>query len=75
MENDKKGMRSIWYFVGLLMSVIGLIEMAAGISDLVFPSAEHVRLANLHANIWWGIIILITGLVYIVKNSNNYVKM
>jgi len=75
MENDKKGMRSIWYFVGLLMSIIGLIEMAAGISDLVFPSAEHVRLANLHANIWWGIIILITGLVYIVKNRNNYVKM
>jgi len=44
MENDKKGMRSIWFFVGLLLSIIGLIEIAAGISDLIFPSADHVRL-------------------------------
>jgi len=75
MENNKKGMRSIWYFVGLILSAIGLIEMSAGIYDLYFPSAEHVRLANLHANIWWGIIILITGLVYVVKNRSNYVQM
>ena len=75
MDSDKKGMRSIWYFVGLLLSSIGLIEMAAGISDLYVPSAEHIRLANLHANIWWGILIFSTGLVYVVKNRNNYVKM
>ncbi len=75
MENDKKGMRSIWYFVGLLLSVIGLIEIAAGISDLVIPSAGLARLANLHANLWWGIIILIAGVVYILKNRNSYVKM
>jgi len=75
MENDKKGMRSIWYFVGLLLSTIGLIEMAAGISDLCFRSAEHIRLAYLHANLFWGILIFITGLIYVVKNRNNYVKM
>jgi hypothetical protein len=75
MENDSRGMRSIWYFVGLLLSAIGVIEMAAGISNLYFPSAEHTRLENLHANIWWGIMILIVGVVYIVKNRNKYVKM
>ncbi|MGO9482794.1 MAG: hypothetical protein ACLP05_13575, partial [Candidatus Kryptoniota bacterium] len=62
MEPDKKGMRSIWYFVGLIMSAIGLIEVLAGIYDLYFPSAQDIRLANLHANIWWGVMILIAGL-------------
>ena len=75
MENDKKGMRSIWFFVGLLLSIIGLIELAAGISDLFNPSGEAIRLANLHANIFWGILILITGLIYVVKNRNSYVKV
>jgi len=75
MENDKKGMRSIWFFVGLLLSIIGLIEIAAGISDLIFPSADHVRLSNLHANLWWGIVIFIAGIIYIVKNRNSYVRM
>ncbi len=75
MEPDKKGMRSIWYFVGLIMSAIGLIEVLAGIYDLYFPSAQDIRLANLHANIWWGVMILIAGLVYITKNKNKYVKM
>ncbi len=75
MEPDKKGMRSIWYFVGLIMSAIGLIEISAGIYDLYFPSAKDIKLANLHANIWWGVMILITGLVYISKNKNKYVKM
>ena len=75
MENDGKGMRSIWYFVGLLLSVIGLIEIAAGISDLCFPSAGDIRLSHLHANLWWGFIIVVIGLVYVVKNRNNYVRM
>ncbi|MGA7160750.1 MAG: hypothetical protein WBZ48_07090 [Bacteroidota bacterium] len=74
MENDKKGMRSIWYFVGLILSAIGVIEIAAGISDLCFPSSQHVRLSQLHANLWWGIAILITGLIYVVKNRDNYVE-
>lgn len=75
MEPDKKGMRSIWYFVGLILSAIGLIEVLAGIYDLYSPPAEEVTLARLHANIWWGLIIVITGLVYFVMNRNKHVKM
>ena len=75
MEPDKKGMRSIWYFVGLILSAIGLIEVLAGIYDLYSPPTEEVTLAHLHANIWWGLIIVITGLVYFVMNRNKHVKM
>ncbi len=73
MDGEKKGMRSIWYFVGLIMFAIGLVELAAGIYDLFYPSAKDIKLVNLHANIWWGIIILITGLIYIVKNKNKFI--
>jgi hypothetical protein len=75
MEASKKGIRSIWYFVGLIMTIIGLIEISAGIYDLYFPTANDIKLANLHANIWWGIMILIAGLVYIVKNKNKYINI
>jgi hypothetical protein len=73
MEGEKKGMRSIWYFVGLIMFAIGLVELAAGIYDFIFPPKETVRLANLHANIWWGILIIVAGIIYILKNRNKYV--
>ena len=73
MENGKKEMRSIWYFVGVIMFAIGVVELAAGIYDYFYPSGNGVKPENLHANIWWGILIVITGLIYIVKNKNKYI--
>ena len=75
MDAGKKRMRSIWFFVGIIMSAIGFIELIAGIYDLIIPSKENIKLAYLHTNIWWGILILITGLIYIVKNKNKYIKV
>lgn len=72
--NTEKGMRSIWYFVGLIMLVIGIIVFAAGIYDLMNPNDHNIRLTSLHANIWWGALITITGIIYILKNKNKYVS-
>ena len=74
MESENKGMRSIWYFVGLIMFAIGLVELAAGIYDLFYPSVKDIKLENLHANIWWGILIMFTGLIYILKNKNKFIN-
>lgn len=65
-------MRSIWFLVGLIMFVICLIELAAGINDLFIPSKENVQLAYLHSNVWWGILIIVMGAIYTVKNRNKY---
>jgi hypothetical protein len=73
--SEQKGMRSIWFLVGLIMFAIGSIVIVAGIFDLFYPSDQNIRLANLHANIWWGAIIALTGIVYIVKNKNKYVGL
>ncbi len=73
METQPR-MRNIWFFVGVILSVIGLLVLCAGVYDLFSPPAAEVRLADLHANIWWGIVILLGGVIYVVKNRNGFVE-
>jgi high-affinity Fe2+/Pb2+ permease len=73
MGEEKNKMRSIWFFVGLVMSAMGLITLLAGIYSYDALENQDIRLSDLHANIWWGVLILIIGLVYIIINRNKYV--
>ncbi|MGA7720227.1 MAG: hypothetical protein WCA84_03540 [Ignavibacteriaceae bacterium] len=73
--NKKQGMRSIWFLVGLIMFVIGIIVFSAGIYNLFNPTTRDLKLTGLHTNIWWGAVIIITGVVYIVTNRNKFVDM
>ena len=70
----EKGMRSIWFFVGLIMLITGVLVFLAGIYELINPTVQDVRLIGLHTNIWWGILIAIAGAIYTVKNKNKFVK-
>jgi len=72
MENEK-GMRSIWFFVGLIMLAIGILVFLAGIYELINPTVQNIKLVDLHTNIWWGVLIAITGLIYTIKNKDKYV--
>ena len=71
--STEQGMRSIWYFVGLIMMIIGIIVFLAGIYELINPEVQKIKLAELHTNIWWGMLIAITGFIFFVKNKNKYV--
>ena len=73
METEK-GMRSIWFFVGLIMLIIGILVLLAGIYEWINPTVHNVRLTRLHTNIWWGILIAVVGAIYTIKNKNKYVK-
>jgi hypothetical protein len=53
---------SIWFFVGILLTFYGLIISAAGIYGLFNPPA--VKLAEYHADLWWGLILLAIGGFY-----------
>ena len=57
---------SIWFFVGVMLSVYGVLIVAAGIHEWIWPPEVPVKLAYLHANIWWGGILLILGLFYLL---------
>ena len=62
MKQD--GHISIWFFVGLLLDVYGVLITGAGIYGLWHPPDHEVVLWNLHAGVWWGALILCLGIVY-----------
>ena len=60
---------SIWFFTGLCLGVNGALILATGIYELVQPPANPVVLSNLHANVWWGAVLLILGVFFAVRFS------
>ncbi|HXA56631.1 MAG TPA: hypothetical protein VNU84_04280 [Candidatus Acidoferrum sp.] len=56
---------SIWYFIGLLVGLYGVLILGAGIHDLVSPPATTLALANLHAGIWWGAVLIVFSAICI----------
>lgn len=61
-------MVSIWFFIGISFVVNGALILGAGIHQLIDPPANPgVVLFDLHANLWWGALLLIYGLFYSVR--------
>ena len=61
----RPGMISIWFFVGALLLIYGILILGAGLYGLAHPPA--VVLAGLHAEIWWGILLILLGSIYSVR--------
>jgi hypothetical protein len=61
-----KGMLSIWFFVGCLLTTYGLLILIAGVKDLARPETGGFQLPHLHLQLWWGAGLLILGCVYLV---------
>lgn len=58
----------IWFFIGLLLTVYGVMIFGYGIYEAVtgnFPPG--VQLTQLHTPLWWGGVLLLLGLVYVIK--------
>jgi len=62
MPQEKKTF-SIWYFIGLLILVYGILILGAGLGELSSPSP--VVMTELHVSIWWGALLIVIGLVYV----------
>ena len=61
-------MISIWFFIGLSLAGNGALILGAGIYQLVNPPLQPgVVLFQLHANVWWGAVLLVFGLMYCWK--------
>lgn len=67
MSEEKKHFISIWFFIGSLLSVYGVLILGAGLWELVHPPAQRIVLGHLHAAIWWGGLLIALGTVYVVK--------
>ncbi len=55
-------MLSIWFFVGVLLLIYGVLILGSGLYGLSHPPA--VVLSELHADIWWGILLIVMGAFY-----------
>lgn len=64
---DNKREIPIWFFIGSLLSVYGVLILGTGIYHLFFPPQKPLALANLHADIWWPLLLLVIGLIYTIK--------
>lgn len=63
------GSLSIWFFTGICLAVNGALIFATGIYELMAPPAEKVVLYGLHANVWWGGVLLLLGLFFSLRFS------
>ncbi len=60
---------SIWFFVGVSLLVNGALTLGAGLWEVVYPPANPVVLFRLHANVWWGAVLLMLGVFYSLRFS------
>ena len=67
-------MKSIWYFVGLLLTTMGTIITISALYALIRPPADHKVLSGLHPDLWWGMFMLAFGLVFALLNRRKIVR-
>jgi hypothetical protein len=66
-EHDKQ--IPIWFFIGVVLAVYGVIILAAGIYSWVNPPPPEkmVKLWHYHSDVWWSIFLIAVGVFYTVK--------
>jgi hypothetical protein len=65
---EARNVVSIWFFIGISLAVNGALILGAGIYQLINPPLHPgIVLFNLHANLWWGALLLVIGGLYCIK--------
>lgn len=54
---------SVWFFIGLLLLVYGVLILGYGLYGMGSPTPGIV-LGELHVDIWWGALLLVIGAIY-----------
>jgi len=60
--SEKHHIIQVWFFVGFLLLVYGILILANGISEWAHP--PDTVLANLHAPVWWGGLLVALGSLF-----------
>ena len=71
----RQQMISIWFFIGILLGIYGVLILGSGIQELLHPSEYPVQLAYLHSGIWWGALLILLGLIYILRFAPSRTRM
>ena len=62
--SEKHHITPVWFFVGLLLLIYGALILYSGLAEWSNPPATV--LANLHAPVWWGGLMVVLGAAYVV---------
>ena len=63
-------MLNIWFFVGFLLALYGIIITLAGVFYIFKPHTE-VQFYELNPSLWWGLIMLISGGIFLFISRRN----
>jgi len=53
----------VWFFVGIILLIYGVIILGTGIYE--FSTPPPTVLASTHPALWWGALLAIIGAVYV----------
>jgi hypothetical protein len=62
---EKHEIIPVWFFVGVLFLVYGVLIFISGLFEWSHP--PDTVLSNLHAPVWWGGLMIVLGIVYCGK--------
>jgi len=57
----EQGGISIWFFIGALLLVYGILILASGIAEILSNTPLQIVHADLHAAVWWGALLIAIG--------------
>jgi len=60
--SEKHHIIPVWFFVGVLLLVYGVLIFISGLAEWSHPPSTV--LAELHAPVWWGGLLIVLGGVY-----------
>ena len=68
---EKHHIIPVWFFVGLLLLMYGVLIFISGIAEWTNP--PDTVLSELHAPVWWGALLIVLGGVYclLFRPKNN----
>ena len=62
-EPAGRKMLPVWFFVGIILLIYGVMILITGIAE--YASPPPTILANLHPALWWGALLTVLGAVYV----------
>jgi hypothetical protein len=62
-DSHEHHMIPVWFFVGVILLIYGVIILATGIYE--FSSPPPTVLAETHPAIWWGALLTVIGGIYV----------
>ncbi len=62
---ERHHMLPVWFFIGMLLTMYGVIILITSINDWSQPSTAI--LSQYHAGVWGGIVLLVIGSFYTLR--------